>query len=85
MSNMKTTTVRDVQHNLRKILQWIEDGEVVTVTRHKRVVANIVPSTPAVRRTAWPDFAGRLTDIWGKGPKGKSASKTIIDERNERP
>ena len=82
---MKTTTVRDVQHNLKKILQWIEDGEVVTVTRHKRVVANNVPSAQAIRKTEWPDFAGRLTDIWGKGAQGKPASKIIIDERNERP
>jgi antitoxin (DNA-binding transcriptional repressor) of toxin-antitoxin stability system len=82
---MKTTTVRDVQHNLKKILQWIEDGEVVTVTRHKRVVANIVPSTPASRKVEWPDFAGRLAEIWGKGAHGKPASTIIIDERNERP
>lgn len=82
---MKTTTVREVQHNLKKILQWIEDGEVVTVTRHKRVVANIIPSTPAARKTEWPDFTQRLTDIWGKGAHGQPASKIIVDERDERP
>jgi antitoxin (DNA-binding transcriptional repressor) of toxin-antitoxin stability system len=84
MSNMKTTTVREVQHNLNKILQWVEDGEAVAITRHKRTVANLVPSSPK-RRTEWPDFAKRIKSIWGKAPRGKPASKLIIDERTERP
>ena len=33
---MKTTTVREVQHNLTRILRWIEDGEVVEVTFVRR-------------------------------------------------
>jgi antitoxin (DNA-binding transcriptional repressor) of toxin-antitoxin stability system len=85
MSNMKTTTVREVQHNLSKILRWIEEGEVVTVTRHKRVVANIVPSVPKPGPPDWPDFTKRLRAIWGNAPTGKPASRIIIDQRSERP
>lgn len=84
MSNMKMTTIREVQHNLSRILRWVEDGEVVVVTRHKRVVAHIVPSTPSDHETKWPDFAGRMKSIWDKAPSGKSASRIIIDERTER-
>ena len=40
---MKTMTVREVQHNLRKVLRWIEDGELVAVSRRNRIVAKIVP------------------------------------------
>ena len=83
--NVKTTTVREVQHNFGKILRWIEDGEVVVITRHKRVVANLVPSVPKDRKTEWPDFTKRMTAIWGNVPAGKPASRIIIDERNERP
>jgi prevent-host-death family protein len=85
MSNMKTTTVREVQHNLSKILRWVEDGEVVVITRHKRVVANLVPSAPRDRAIVWPDFTGRMKAIWRNVPDGKPASRIIIDERNERP
>ena len=85
MSNMKTATVRDVQHNLSKILRWIEDGEVVVITRHKRVVANLVPSAPKSRTIDWPDFTERMKAIWGNVPGGKPASSIIIDERTERP
>ena len=85
MSNMKTTTVREVQHNLGKILRWIEDGEEVVITRHKRVVANLVASASKDRRTDWPDFTKRMKAIWGSAPAGKPASRIIIDERSERP
>jgi len=82
---MKTTTVREVQHNLTRILRWIEDGEVVVITRHKRVVAKLVPSAPKDRRPHWPDFTDRMKGIWGNVLEGKPASRIIIDERTERP
>ena len=84
MANMKRATVREVQHNLSKILGWIEDGEVVVITRHRRAVANLVPSAPKDRMTDWPDFTGRMKAIWGNVPRGKPASRIIIDERTER-
>lgn len=85
MSNMKKTTVREVQHNLAKILRWVEDGEVVVITRHKRVVAKLVPSALKDRKTHWPDFTERMRSIWRDVPEGKPASRIIIDERTERP
>jgi len=82
---MKTTTVREVQHNLSKILRWIEDGEEVVITRRSRIVANLVPSMRESAKPEWPDFAGRMRSIWGgQAPAGKPASQIIIDERNER-
>jgi antitoxin (DNA-binding transcriptional repressor) of toxin-antitoxin stability system len=82
---MKTTTVREVQHNLTKILRWIEDGEVVVITRHKRVVAKLVPSARKDTQIHWPDFTERMKAVWGNVPKGKPVSRIIIDERTERP
>jgi antitoxin (DNA-binding transcriptional repressor) of toxin-antitoxin stability system len=81
---MKTTTVREVQHNLNKILQWVADGETVVITRHKRTVANLVPSSPG-GQTEWPDFSKRIKSIWGKSRPGEPASQIIIEERTERP
>jgi antitoxin (DNA-binding transcriptional repressor) of toxin-antitoxin stability system len=80
---MKTTTVREVQHNLSRILQWVQDGEVVAVTKHRRVIANIVPSAPKSARITWPDFAGRLKRIWKDAPRGEAVSRVIINEREE--
>ena len=84
MSNMKRATVREVQHNLAKVLQWVADGEEVQIVRRDEVVGRIIPPNRTSRTREWPDFAGRAKRIWGRKPGGKPASRIIIDERKER-
>jgi antitoxin (DNA-binding transcriptional repressor) of toxin-antitoxin stability system len=84
MSNMKKATIREVQHNLSKVLQWVEDGEEVQVTRRDRIVAKIVPADRGAEKPKWPDFSARAEAIWGKRPRGKSASAILIEDRKER-
>ena len=84
MTNMKTATIREVQHNLSRILRWVHDGEVVVVTKHRRAVANIVPTQPKRTPVAWPDFAARAKANWKDSARGKAVSRIIIDERAER-
>ena len=40
---MKTATTREVQHHFSKVLDWVEAGEEVIVTRRGEDVALIVP------------------------------------------
>ena len=84
MSNMKKASIREVQHNLSQVLQWVHDGEEVEVTRHNRIVARIVPAEGSSKKPKWPDFAKRAETIWGKKPRGKPASKILIEDREER-
>ena len=85
MLNMKTATVRDVQHHLAKVLAWVERGEEVEITRRSKPVARLVPSIPVHPAPAeMPDFAARARAIWGAQPKGSGLSKTILTEREER-
>ncbi|HET9129485.1 MAG TPA: antitoxin Phd/YefM, type II toxin-antitoxin system domain protein [Terriglobia bacterium] len=81
---MKTATIREVQHNLSKILRWVEDGEEVLVTKHKRIVANIVPSTRRNGELKWPDFGQRMKKISLRPVGGKPLSRIISEERDER-
>lgn len=85
MLYMKTATVRDVQHHLRKVLAWVEDGEEVLVTRRNKTVARLVPSSPASPACVpLPDFSARARAIWGVQPKGDNLSVAILAEREER-
>jgi prevent-host-death family protein len=84
MLDMKTATVREVQHHLSKVLAWVEKGEVVQITRRNRPIAKIVPADPPKKRVALPAFAARAYEIWGKSPAGKSLSETVLDDRQER-
>ena len=82
VSNMKTATVRQVQHHLSEVLSWVERGEEVRVLRRNKVVARLVPPEP--QPAASPDFLGRATAIWGSKPAGASLSAIVSNSRGEK-
>jgi prevent-host-death family protein len=84
MLDMKTATVRQVQHHLSEVLQSVEDGEEVLITKRGRVIAKIVPTRDKPRVPVWPDFVQRSTRIWGKRVRGKSLSAIILEQRKDR-
>jgi prevent-host-death family protein len=84
MLDMKTATVRQIQHHLSEVLRWVEDGQEVRITRRGRVVAKIVPANEKRQAVRWPDFMGRSTEIWGNRFRGKPVSRIIIEDRKER-
>ena len=82
MSNMKTATVREVQHNLAEVLSCVERGEEVAVLRRGKMVAKLVPPNP--REPASPDFVARARAVWGTAPKGRPLSRIVSESRGER-
>lgn len=85
MSNMRSITVREVQHRLSAILERVQRGEQVVITRRGKVVARLVPATRQRRRRVWPDFEARMKRIFPSGiPKGKAPSELIRAMREER-
>ncbi len=86
MYNMKTASVREVQHHLSRILAAVERGEHITVTRRGKVVAKIVPAREKKKKKLeWPDFEARMKRIFPDGPPpGKPASELIYEMREER-
>ena len=81
---MKTATVRELRHDFGTVLNWIEEGEQVEISKRCKIIALISPPPvpkPARARQR-PDFAARLKRIYGdKVFKGN----IIVDERNSRP
>ena len=84
MLDMKTATVRDVQHHLSKVLAWVEKGEEVQITRRNKTIAKIVPANAPSRQVALPAFGARARKIWGETPTGVSLSQIVVDDRQER-
>lgn len=74
---MKTTSVQQLPQQWPEILQWVAAGEEVEVTHHDKVVAKVVPATPAPQ----PDFLARAKAIWGDAPVGKLLSAVISESR----
>jgi prevent-host-death family protein len=84
MLDMKSATVREVQHHLSKVLAWVEKGEEVQITRRSKPIAKIVPTVAPKKRATMPAFAARARQIWGETPVGKSLSQRVLDDRKER-
>ena len=80
---MKSASVRDVQHHLNQVLNWVEQGEEVQITRRNRPVAKLVPVREAGSGEL-PDFAARVRAIWGESPPGQELSSIIVQDREER-
>ena len=81
---MKSATVRQIRHYFSTVLNWVEDGEQVEVSKRGKIVALISPPPPLkpVRAGKRPDFAARLKRIYGD--KVLSGS-VIVEERDSRP
>ena len=70
---MKTATVhefsiRDIRQSFHRALKWIENGEEVLVTKHRKVVAKIIPALaeiPRKKKMVWPDFEADQRAIFG--------------------
>ena len=63
------------------MLHWIAVGEEVTVTRHKRPVATIIPPRPERReRTVLPDFTARLHATYGKRMVDQATVDDVLAE-----
>lgn len=85
MSNMKTATVREVQHGLASLLTEVQRGQEFAVTKHGKVIARIVPATLPKRRLRWPDSAIRMKNlIAGATVAGAPPSDIVRELRGER-
>jgi prevent-host-death family protein len=84
MANMKTASVRKVQHHLSEVLRWVERGQEVGITRRNRIVARMVPAGGISSPIEWPNFLERARKTWGNRTRGKPVSRIIIEERADR-
>ena len=62
---MKQVTVRELQQNIRSVLQRVEAGEVIEVTRRRRSVARLTPTSDPGKPSPWPDLAARTRAVFG--------------------
>ena len=83
MYHMKTATVREIRNEFAKILNWVEDGEQVEITKRKRVVARLVPVKAKPKKLEWPDFEARRARTFPNGVKGKPVSEILDEARGE--
>jgi len=75
---MEIATVGEIQKNFAKVLNGINNGEEITITKRGKPVAKIVSLGPK-GKIDWPDFYGEAI-----GLKGKPISEIVIEGREDR-
>ena len=81
---MKTATVRQLRHQFGTVLNWVEAGEPVEISKRGKIIALLTPPParvpPSPRKR--PDFAARLKRIYGDQVL---PGDVIVEERESRP
>ena len=86
VSNMKTATVRAVQHGLAGLLSEVQKGQAFAVTKYGKVIARIIPASGTQAALRWPDSAGRMKRLMSgvAPPQGAAPSEVVRELRGER-
>jgi prevent-host-death family protein len=81
---MKTATVRQLRHDFGSVLNWVEEGEAVSISKRGKIIALLSPPPapgPAKPKKR-PDFLGRLKRIYGARVV---TGDVVVEERDSRP
>jgi len=79
--NMKRASVSQVRYHFSEVERLLEQGEEIEITKRGRVIAHLVPVTPAPPKT-WPDFLARLWKIYGNKVLEVSNAELLAWERD---
>ena len=77
---MKTATVREAQHHLSKLMEEVEKGEEIILTRRGKQVGKLVPIR-VEREVVFPDFAKIRRKLGTDETKGLNE---VLAQRGER-
>jgi antitoxin (DNA-binding transcriptional repressor) of toxin-antitoxin stability system len=84
MPDMRKVSVRELQQQLRRVLELVQHGETVEITRRHRVIATLSPTHPSPAGTAWPDLAARAREVLGDRVLSPGGLEQIVTDRGPR-
>ena len=80
---MKRATVRQLRHDFGAVLNWVEEGEHVEISKRGKTVAVLSPPRPKkLRLKKRPNFIARLKRIYGDKVL---PGNIVVEERRSRP
>ena len=74
---MQIATFTQLRNNARYYFDVVENGEIVKIKRHGKIIAEIKPATDDDTNQSWKNPALRLVI------KGTALSKAILEDRDE--
>ena len=79
MYHMKRASVRELRYNFPKIERMLRTGEDVEITKRNTVIGRIVPVNKPVE---YPDFRGRMKEMFGDRILEPSNAELIAEDRD---
>ena len=81
---MKTVTVRQIRNHFPSVLRLVQNGETVSITSRRKVVANLVPpARRPIQKRAWNDLNERIKRLESQ-PMLKTSGAEILTEDRDR-
>jgi prevent-host-death family protein len=77
---MREVGAFEAKNKFGQLLDWVEQGEEVTITRHGKEVARLVPSRAGFNREAARAAAGRIRAMSRGVTLGGLKVKELINE-----
>ena len=77
-------SVRELQRNLRRVLERVERGQTIEVTRRPRPVARLVACTVDRVPSPWPALQDRTRAVFGNRLVSIPGSDALSEGRGER-
>lgn len=84
MSDMRKVSVRELQQQLRRVLDLVRRGETVEITKRHRVIARLSPSGAARGTAPWPDLDARAREVLGDRILTPGGMEQVLSDRGTR-
>ena len=81
MPDMRKVSVRELQQELRRVLELVQRGETVEITKRHRVIAKLSPVRPSRGDVAWPDLDARARAVLGDRILSPGGMEQILKDR----
>ncbi len=81
MYHMTKASVRDLRYDFKKIERLLLNGEEIQITKHRRVIARLLPEqAESVKKM--PDFRARVRKIYGNKVLAVSGADLLAADRD---
>jgi prevent-host-death family protein len=80
---MKVVSVRELQQDIKRVLQRVERGETIEVTRRRQAIARLSPIRQTARPAPWPDLTKRAREALGKRVISPATSQQVLADRGD--
>jgi prevent-host-death family protein len=80
---MKKVAIRELQQNIRRVMELVEQGETVEVTRRRRPIARLTPIRQPREPAPWPDLDARARKVLGNRLVTPGAGRQLLRDRGD--